>query len=62
MSELDLKLSDRDPEFTAIARKFLLNLTRVNEIIPLPQGLSMDVQDAIRVGATSDGGAQDLVQ
>ena len=29
VSELDLNLSDRDPDFTAIARKFLLNLTHV---------------------------------
>ena len=50
VSELDLNLSDRDPDFTAIARKFLLNLTRVNEIIPLPQGLCMDGQDVIGVG------------
>ena len=54
VSELDLNLSYRDPDFTAIIRKFLLNLTHVNDIIHLPQGLCMDGQDVIGVGAVCD--------
>ena len=47
VSELHLNLSERYPDLTAIARKFLLNLTHVNEIMPLQQGFCMDGQYVI---------------
>ena len=50
ISELDLNLSGKDQDFVDIAKKFLLNLMRVKDIIPLPQCLRTGI------GFTSDGG------
>ena len=54
ISELDLCFFKKDPDFTAIAKKFLLNLTRDHEIMPLPKCLCLDCQDVTGIGSTCD--------
>ena len=45
ISELDLDLAERDPDFILVAKKFLKSLTRVKYIFPLPQGICKDGED-----------------
>ena len=50
VSELDLDLVKRDPDFIVVAKKFLQNQTRVKDILHLPQGIFMDNQDVVALG------------
>ena len=56
ISELDLDVAQRDPEFIQLAKKFLKNLKLNKTILPLPQGICKDGEDIVSIVSTCDGG------
>ena len=55
MHEFDLDVAEKDEEFTNTARKFLMNLTKTGEILPLTKTLCLDEEDIVGAGSTADG-------
>ena len=55
ISELDLDLDLKDPDFVQVARKFLKNLKLVETDLPLPQGICREAEEILAIDSTCDG-------